>query len=200
MGNNAELQLWLINSMLLLGGLIFLVGIWIIVLPQSFLDASKSMAKWVSTDGFFDSLDKPRYQERLIYKYHRIAGALIILGASYTMIILITGINIRMLVVQFPVIINRFLSEWFYGSAYMIMLVANALAVLVGIIVLVRPSLLKKIEGSLNKWISMGQGLKSLDDTHEIALEVLPGNPRLFGLAVALGGVYIVISMLVLLV
>jgi len=199
MGINNEIQLWAINSIMMIGLLIFFIGIWILILPQGFLKASRSLGRWISTDAFFESLDRPRYQERFIYKHHRIAGMLIITGAVYTLFIMLQSIDISMLVSLLPQIGGRFWSEWFYGAIYALFVSANLLAVMVGGIVLVRPSVLKMLESYMNKWVITGQDLKKLDQTHEIALEILPGNPRLFGLAVALGGIYIVISMAILL-
>jgi len=199
MGINNEIQLWAINSIMMIGLLIFFIGLWILILPQGFLKASKLLGRWISTDAFFEFLDRPRYQERIIYKYHRIAGTLIITGAVYTLFIMIQKIEISMLVSQLPQIVGRFWSEWFYGALYGLVISANLLALIVGGIVLIRPSLLKILETYLNKWVITGQDLKKLDQSHEIALDILPGNPRLFGLAVTLGGVYIVISMAILL-
>lgn len=199
MGLNNQMQLWFINSILLIGIVIFFIGIWILIQPQGFLRASKSLGRWISTDVFFGSLDRPRYQERFIYKHHRIAGLMIIAGAIYTLFIMIQKIDVKLLVALLPQIGGQFWSHWFYGVAYALMISANLLALVIGLIVLVRPSMLKILETYMNKWVSPSIDLKKLDETHEIALEILPGNPRLFGLAVALGGVYIVISMAILL-
>ena len=192
---NTEIQFWLINSMFLLGVLIFLLGLWILILPAHFLKAGQSLSKWVVTDQYFDYMDKPRYQEKGIYKYHRIAGALIVLGALYTLVVLLVKIDIGVVYTKLPVVINLFWSEWFYNTVYYLLIGANILAIAVGGIVFVRPSRLKGVEQVLNRWITTGQGLKKLNEVHEIGTDVLPGNPRLFGLAVTLGGVYIMLSM-----
>jgi hypothetical protein len=109
---------------------------------------------------------------------------------------LVLQIDIEVMAGRLPAVINPYLSEWFYSTVYYLLAIANLLAVVVGIVVFVRPSLLKGIEQTLNKWVTAGPGLKKLDETHEISLDVLPGgHPRLFGLAVALGGLYIMLSM-----
>ena len=103
---NTEIQFWLINSMFLLGVLIFLLGLWILILPAHFLKAGQSLSKWVVTDQYFDYMDKPRYQEKGIYKYHRIAGALIVLGALYTLVVLLVKIDIGVVYTKLPVVIS----------------------------------------------------------------------------------------------
>ena len=196
MGLDNALQTWLTSTLFVLGSLVFLLGLWILLLPASFMKVGESLGKWVSTEKYFDAIDKPRYQEGLIYRHHRIAGSLIVLGAIYTLVMLITRAGIAEFSVLLPVVINPYWSEWFYGTAYALLVGANVLAVAVGIIIFVRPSLLKGIEKTLNRWIIPERGLKKLDETHEISLDIFPGGrPRLFGLAVALGGLYIMLSM-----
>jgi hypothetical protein len=199
MGINNEIQLWAVTSIMMIGLLIFFIGVWILIRPEGFLKASKSLGRWISTDAFFESLDRPRYQERFIYKHHRIAGLMIITGAAYTLFMMYSKVDMQMFVAQLPQIGTQFWTEWLYGVVYILLISANLMALLLGLIVLIRPSTLKVIEKYLNKWVVTGQDLKKLDQTHEIALEVLPGNPRLFGLAVTLGGIYIVISMAIML-
>lgn len=194
MGVNTEIQVWLINSMFVLGILIVVLGLWIIFLPRHFLRVGQSMGKWISTDRYFESLDRPRYQERFIYKHHQIVGALIVAGSLYTLVILIS-IDFARISAALPVLVSHLMSEWIYVSLYYLLLGANLMALLIGGLVFIRPSLLKRVEESLNRWIGIDENLKKLDETHEIAIDILPGNPRLFGIAVMLGGVYIVLSM-----
>lgn len=199
MAVNSALQFWLASSMFIVGMLLIALGLWILCLPEHFLRVGKSMSRWIATDHYFETLDRPRYQERFIYKHHFISGGLILAGALYTLVMLIIKVDFDAIPAAMPVVINRFWSEWFYMAFYYLLVGANLLAVLVGLVIIIRPSALKRIEEGLNRWVSTGQQLKKLDETHEIALEVLPGNPRLFGLAVMLGGLYIALSMAILL-
>lgn len=196
---NSALQFWLASSMFIVGILLVALGLWILFLPAHFLRVGQSLSRWISTDHYFEALDRPRYQERFIYKHHHIAGGLIITGALYTLVMLITRVDFDVIQTALPVVINRLLSEWLYISVYYLLVVANLLALLVGLVIFIRPSALKGVEQKLNHWVSADRQLKKLDETHEIALEVLPGNPRLFGLAVMLGGLYIALSMAILL-
>ena len=194
MGVSAEMQLWFLNSIFVLGSLLFVIGLWIMVKPQSFLKAGHSLSKWVTTDEYFACLDKPRYQERVIYRHHRAAGGIICAGALFTSYMLAFRLEPAMMAASLPPVGDAYWSEWFYGTAYYLLLAANAFAVAVGAVIFLRPSKLKGIEKVLNRWIVSDDRLKKLDESHEISLEVLPGNPRLFGLAVTLGGVYIMLS------
>ena len=176
--------------MLVLGLLVFILGLWIALLPANFLKVAHSLSKWVSTEEYFNALDKPRYQENTIYKYHRITGSLISVGAIYTFVKLITDISSQSF--KLPFIIDTVWSEWFYSAMYYFLIIGNLLAMVIGIIMIIRPSLLKSLEKILNGWIATDQKLKKLDQQYNIAL---PGNPRFFGLAIVLAGLYIMLSM-----
>jgi len=195
---NNEIHIWLTSAMLGVGVLVFLLGLWILILPTRFLKTGQSLGKWVSTEEYFDAMDKPRYQESLIYRYHRTAGSLIMLGAAYTLVVLIARVDLNAMAGALPTVVNAFWSEWFYGALHSLLVVANMVAIIVGVIVFLRPSMLKGIEMTLNRWIVPESRLKRLDDPHEISVDVFPGgNPRLFGLAVTLAGLYIMLSMAV---
>lgn len=189
------MHIWLTGSLFWLGAVVMVIGLWLLAFPASFLKTGNLLGRWVSTDSYFETLDRPRYQERAIYKYHKVFGGLIFLGAIYSMVMLIMQVDVTMVIDQFPVIVDGFWSEWFYTVLYYLLLAANGFAVLAGIVVFIRPSLLKDIEAVMNKWIASEQRLRKLDERHEISLAILPGNPRLFGLAVTLAGAYIMLSM-----
>lgn len=185
---------WLTGSLFWLGAVVLIIGLWLLISPASFLKTGNLLGRWVSTDSYFETLDRPRFQERAIYKYHRGFGALIFSGALYSMVILMMT-ETDIVIDQLPVIVNRHWSEWFYLTLYSILIGANGLAAVVGLLVFIRPSLIKGIEQVLNKWIGIEQKLKKLDERHEISLSILPGSPRLFGLAVSLAGIYMMLSL-----
>jgi len=196
----STIQIWLTSALLGVGILIFLLGLWILLLPTGFLQTGRLLGKWINTDEYFHVLDKPRYQESLIYRHHRIAGGLILLGAAYTLVVLVARADVNSISLVLPTIINSFLSGWLYGALYSLLVIFNMFAIVVGVIIILRPSALKGIESTLNRWIQTDSKLKTLDEPHEISVDVFPGgNPRLFGLAVALAGLYILLSMAVVL-
>jgi hypothetical protein len=191
--SNYTLQIWMSNFLFVLGLVIIAVGLWMILLPQQFLKIGTVLSKWVSTEGYFNSLDKPRYQEPAIYKHHRIIGGLIVLGGVYTLVMFLR-VDLDTLEAGLSSLGNTFWMDWIYMAVYYLLISGNLIAIVIGIIVFIRPSLLKHIEAKMNKWIVSGEGLKRLDERHEVPANVLPGKPRLFGLIVVLGGLYIIFS------
>jgi hypothetical protein len=68
-------------------------------------------------------------------------------------------------------------------------------AIIFGLVVILRPSLLKKIESWSNNWVSTEELLKPLDKTIDISHRWLPRHPRVFGLFVALGSLFILLNL-----
>ena len=192
MWNNFEM-LWITDFLFILGLLIFIIGLWMIFLPQHFLRMGKVLGKWVSTEEYFSTLDKPHYQERAIYRHHRIIGGLIVLGACYTMISLL-NVDLETMRTGLASYGNPFWTEWIFTVVYYLLISGNFVAIIMGLVVFIRPSLLKDIEKLMNKWIVSDEGLKKLDHIHEVPANILPGKPRLFGVIVALGGLYIMMT------
>jgi hypothetical protein len=193
MMSNHALQIWLTNSLLILGLLVVAVGMWMLILPQHFLKTSAKLGIWVSTEDYFNTLDKPHYQERIIYKHHRIFGVLIVLGASYTLAVLL---NMDLETIRTNVVntVNSNWMDWINSAVFILIIFGNSIAIVFGIIMFARPSMLKDIENRLNKWIPTEEKLKKLDEVHEVPATILTGKPRLCGLIVVLGGVYILLS------
>lgn len=191
---NSELIQWLVASLFWLSVLVSLCGLIFIIRPSIFLHYNNKLNRWISTNEFFDFIDKPRHIERVVYHYHHLFGAVILLGAGYCMYEFLYHINTQIFVRNLPVIGNVRFSAWLYEIVYYLLIVANGLALIVGLIILVRPSLLKGMESIANRWISSSDYTKTLDSTHSIPEHILPGNIRLFGLIVLLGGVYIMFN------
>ena len=75
-----------------------------------------------------------------------------------------------------------------------LLVILNSIAFIIGILVFLRPSLLKSVERWSNRWVETEDTLQGLDKVHDIPANILPGKPRLFGLFVLIGALYIIYS------
>ena len=191
---NYQLFNWLVASLFWMSVLVSFCGLVFIISPGVLTRYSKKLNQWISTTDFFNLLDKPRHIERRIYHYHRIFGLLISFGAAYSLFVFLFDMDIQKISDTLPVLINPSTSEWLYEMIYYLLVCADGLALLAGVIVLIRPSLLKGLETLANKWVTSDKYTKSLDRTHSIPEHILPGNVRIFGLIVFIGGVYIMVN------
>jgi len=183
---------WFFTSLFWLGVLMLAIGIIFLITPAWALSTSNKLNRWVSTKTLFDALDKPRYQERWMYRHHFISGIIIVLTACYVFYVFLIAIGMDAMVVKLTAFADSEFNKWLYEQVFYIFLGANLIALVLGFIILIRPSLLKAIEEKSNRWFGTNEKLARLD--RSIPTDLYLGNPRLFGLAVVLGGIYIIIS------
>ena len=186
---------WASSVIFWLGVLIVLLGLSMIIVPKKVHSIGEKLNFWISTEHIFDEVDKPRFLERYVYRHHYLVGVIIILGAAYCLYVFLIAKDINYLLSNLPLISdNRILSEWIYQGLFYFLVFAIFLSLIIGMIILIRPSLLKTLEKYSNHWINNEQIFKRLDATRSIPEHVLPGNMRLFGVAVVLGGLYIILT------
>lgn len=194
-GINTEIMQWLLASLFWIGALMALFGAAVLIKPDLLLRWSGRLNRWISTTGFFQVLDAPHQTEHVFYRHHRLLGLAIVAGSAWCLYTFIFGVDSGRLLASLPVLaVGKEVSAWLYGTLYNLLLAANALAIVLGLIVFIRPSLLKGIESWANHWVRSEKIAQPLDETHFIPEKILPGNVRVFALVVLLGGLYIMSS------
>lgn len=193
---NSELVIWFSSAIFWLGILVVLLGILMILIPAKIHLFGQKMNVWVSTESAFDKAEQPHYLERFFYRYHHVIGLFVIAGAGFCLYTFLVGQELQVLMSKMPALnANQVVSEWLYESIYYFLILANAVCFVLGIFILARPSTLKGVEAISNKWISNKAIADRLNSKQEIPEHVLPGNMRLFGIFVVVGGMYMVVTM-----
>ncbi|OGT81660.1 MAG: hypothetical protein A3I13_01805 [Gammaproteobacteria bacterium RIFCSPLOWO2_02_FULL_47_50] len=192
MNSSNYLWEWLIASLFWLGVIVVIIGIVFTLAPQWASATGNKLNHWISTKPFFDALDNPRYQERWIYRHHRLSGVIIISAVCYVLFTFVFVTGIESAVVRLVGLAGSDFTRWLYEQLFYIFLGASVLALIFGCIMLIRPSLLKNLEAKSNRWIGTSEKLDILDS--RIGTDRFVGNPRLFGLFVILGGLYMMAS------
>lgn len=167
-----------------------IAGLLMIVMPGRMLWLNQKFDIWIDTSRWFQSLDQPHQAERIFYRHHIIMGLLIMVGAIYSLRYLWT-LQQSDLLLLLPVFSEQALAEWFHGVISLFLLVGNGIALVVGFIVLVRPSLLKRVEVWANTWVDSGRILRRLDSRMEASNQLIARHMRLVGLLVVIGSLYI---------
>ena len=183
---------WLTTSLFCLGVLFIPVGLALIFFPSKVLALGKSFNRWISTTAFFNTLDVSRDYERLYYKHHHFFGVSIIILAAVSIYMLVFNSGLDTTAAGLQKFSDSVFGQWLLVHIYYILVALCALALVAGMVILFRPSLLKSVEFWGNRWVDTQSPLKRFDEIHEIPLNILPGRPRLFGCFVLLGALYIV--------
>jgi hypothetical protein len=166
------------------------VGVLLSIAPQRFLAATARLNRWVSTDAAFESLDRSRPADRFFYRRHLWVGALLALGSLYILYTFWVWYDRAHVLPALPVIYNAAASGWVYDSLAILLRGIGVVGLLAGIVVALRPSLLKALEGIANRWIATERWTRSLDRQKDLPPEWFPGRPRLFGVGIVLGSGY----------
>jgi hypothetical protein len=192
MNYSNEFYQWINDALLMLGVLLIPVGLAFCLCPKKMFELAIKMNKWVATDHIFHKINKPIYKESFFYRHHQIFGMIVIIVSIASLYTLIfyngTGPAVHALI---KVAETEF-EKWLFVVLYFILLAAISLAILFGAIMCVRPSALKQFEKWSNQWIDTDGPLKALDKQNNLPDSILPGNPRIFGLFIILGAVYII--------
>ena len=191
MGNISFYQGWFASALFWLGACISLFGLALLIFPGHAIQLGSRMNRWISTDSFFQKLDKPHYRERLFYRWHHIFGVIIVLASLYIMYMFVFHTDVESVASVFPVFDEQEVNRWLVEAMIYFFIVTSIVILALGVIIIARPSMLKRLEERLNTWVRTDKSFDKLDHRYEIPENILPGNVRLFGTAVLLGGLYI---------
>lgn len=157
------------------------VGLGILLRPDRTFAVNERWSRWIDTTGEFEVLDRPRSLEPLFYRYHRLAGTLITLGSSF---VLWQWMFAYKRDGVFALLGARWaLPElnWIVTAGEFIVVGLHVVILGIGLVILVRPSLLKIVESGGNRWhrTAVGQALDRVYSPLERGFQL---HPRVAGL------------------
>jgi hypothetical protein len=193
MNYSNELYQWLLEVIFIIGILLLPVGIGFCLLPNKMFELANRMNKWVSTEHIFHVINKPRYKESFFYRHHRIFGVIIIIASIVSLYLLSFYIGVDSVLNILIRLAESEFEKWLFVILYYLLIAAICLVIIFGIIMTIRPSLLKSVEKWSNHWVDTDAPLKKLDKQNDMPDKILPGkNPRIFGFIIILAAIYII--------
>ncbi len=194
MSETKEIVDWVVSSLFVFGVFLVPLGLSFLLIPGKVLQFGEKLNAWVRTDHVFDFINKPRYQERFVYRYHLAFGTLVMLFSALCVYMLYFNTDVTVLLERLSQMMETEFGKWLIVSLYYILLAANIIAFVMGLVILIRPNVLKTLGDKANRWIDSEEKLKVLDSTRDLPQSVFPGNPRIFGILILMGAVYIIVS------
>ena len=192
MSHTTVFQEWFISSLFVLCILLIPIGLSFFFIPRKMFLIANKVNKWISTDNFFHSINKPIYKERFFYRNHRIVGTLVIVISVLCLYFLTFYVGVETVTDNILRLSDSNFSKWLNVILYYILLFLISLVIIFGFILVIRPSLLKTFEKWCNHWVDTESSLNLLNSRNDLPDKYLPGNPRLFGLLILFSAVYIV--------
>lgn len=159
-------------------------GLWLLLAPGGARRFAARADQWVTTEPWFERLNRPLDTTRLFYRHHRAAGLLIVLGAGYALVRWYASYERASLLRMLD---RRWISaglDWLVPAFESIFVAFNAAILVFGIVVAFRPSLLKAPERWANRWVQVGSH-RVLDRRFDPLAPAVDSQPRVLGLLVA---------------
>jgi hypothetical protein len=173
----------------------FVLGFLIAVSPSLVMRVGEVLNRWVSTERVFQDLDSPHPSERLFYRHHRIFGCLLALGGAYVLYVFgSAGLDASRLG-NLMLFGSRTVAQWLLDSLTAMNRVFGIVAIALGIAVFIRPSVLKVLENSTNRWFAVDESVKRLDVQLTAPDRLFARRPRIVGILIMLASAYIVLNL-----
>lgn len=165
-----------------------LIGAGILLKSERIVFLNQYFSRWISANKIQEQLDRPRWTERFFYRHHRLVGGVLFVGAIFVLYVFLFGSRTRRIYAAITP------GNWWLMDALMGgLLGGSVLAALVGIIVLAKPSLLREIEKSANRWISTEGVVRFFDGIRNYFDQQILRHRKIAGVFMIIGGLYILI-------
>ncbi len=171
------------------------IGILLLVDSERVLRWNAYMNRWISTGNAFSVLDRPRDIKRLVYHWHRVVGLLVVAGALYSVSVLAFGFGTEPLVRSFRDLASPTVLRLTVDSLKIFLIAGNVAAILAGLILCFRPSLLKAVEGWADRQYGPPLANPNLDAPRYPPDEFVRAHARLAGALATLGSLFVLVSL-----
>ncbi len=180
--------------LLLIGsGLSVLIGILLLVDSARVLRWNGVLNGWFSTQGALGTLEAPRDIKRIVYRGHRVAGLIVVVGALYALSELSSAYQAPALARAFRDLGSPELAALIFESLRLFLIAGNVSALAAGTVVFFRPSLLKPLENWADR-VYRGR-MVAVDTMHLRPDELAKAHPKLLGFLAAAGGAYVLANL-----
>jgi len=182
---------------LLLGGaaLGLVVGVLLLVNSERVMQWNSRLNRWYSTRRAMRSLDGQIDIKRPLYRWHRVLGVLVFAASVYTLDILVFGFQTSALVRALRGAGNPTLLALVVDGVKIFLIVGNVAALLASAALIFRPSLLKGLEVWGDRQFSVRVSTQPLDIMRYQPDDFVRRRPRLVGALLALGSVYVLVTL-----
>ncbi len=200
--NLADIFLWrALAIFLLLGALLGVaLGLLLISKPHLLGRINRVANRWISTRHINQWLDRSVSIERWFHQHHRAVGAVVVLGASYILIYFAILFDKAIALQHLARYVPARLLDGLLDALVLASLVGGTVALMVGLFLWLRPSLLRGIEAESNQWVSSRRAAKTLDVPHNQVDRFVTRHARRVGWLLLLGSIYLFFAMFRLLV
>lgn len=174
-----------------------LVGLWALLLPSSFIKFNQRISIWIKLDKINQKQSRPIEIERPFYRFHIFTGLILIIAAVFVLYEVIFNLDLTR--IEESLMTESGVQNIWIGilvdAAFGWIYISGFLALIIGFVVVIRPSYLKGIENKMNYWVETEKYGHSLDKNNQILDEWVTVHPRIFGIISLLGSAIVAWSL-----
>lgn len=182
---------------LLAAGAGLVCGLWLLIAPAGFARLEQRASRNISLRRTLRPLEISRNLDRYIYRHHHGLGLLIIALSSITLYRLLFHFDIAQGARLFADLLPHGLSGALFSALHLALILGHLFAIVTGLVLYLRPSALKGLEASANRWVSSREKSRWLDTPHTFPSRLMQSHPRLLGLGLMLLSLYLASLLLV---
>ncbi len=140
-----------------------LAGLALVLAPGRALALAMKLNREFSVSWLQRLLDEPRRAEPLVYRNHKTVGVALVLATAYFFWRFMTDYDEAALVGLFAGTLPPVVLELLATVVTVVLVLGNVAGFVLGVVVFVRPSLLKGAESWANRWIASDRATEMLD-------------------------------------
>jgi hypothetical protein len=167
-------------------------GLWLLISPSGFARVETLVGAPFSLRRGLRPFDISRNIDRYFYRHHQSIGLLVIAASTFTlyrtMFDIVPGKVARVLINQYPQVV----SDWLISSLHYTLLLGNLFAIVIGLVIYVRPSALKDFEARANSWFTARKKTVWLQSRLGSSGEILRNQPRTLGIVILVLSTYLI--------
>lgn len=171
-----------------------IIGAWLVAHPPSALRVNAAASRWLSLRRSMRPLEVPVPSERGFYRRHRVFGAVVLAAAVYALYRWAYAFD-RAALLRYLDAALSWDAAWLVQGGEVVFVTLHLLLLPIGVVLLVRPSLLKSLEAWGNRWVSTRRAGRPLDLPHEGVDRFAERHPRLTGAVVLAGALYALLAL-----
>lgn len=193
----SDIFLWeALAIFLLIGALLgILLGLVLIVRPRLLERINPLANRWVTMRHITRWLDRSIGIERWFYQYHSAAGMAVVAGAVYIFVYFGFLFDKPYTLRHLGGMVSPMLLDWLLDALVLSLLTGAAAALVVGLFLWLRPSLLRGMEAEANRWVSSRQITKPIDVPRGEVDRFVAYHARQSGWLLLLGSIYLLFAM-----
>lgn len=186
-----------IFNVLLAGALLgFLVGAMMLLDSDRMFRINDRLNAWVSTRKVLRPMDEDWDVNSHVYRMHRLIGILVFAGAAYALLILAAPYGEQLFAKPLnALLVERGAASWLAEVLRAILLAGNIAAVILGVVIAIRPETMRRIETWADRRISTRKAGKPLEQMHYHADRFAREHPRFVGGLMLIGSAYVLANL-----